>query len=110
MRSVVACSVMKATTCQRGQVGIHFRELSQKPRPRELSMLPSCTGKREWPAATALEELARGHERPARVFELRAFGGLTIAETAALVGVSQATVEDDWALARAWLWRELSRR
>jgi RNA polymerase sigma factor (TIGR02999 family) len=58
----------------------------------------------------ALEKLGRDHERAVRVFELRAFSGLTIAETAALLEVCTATVEDAWELARAWLWRELSPR
>jgi len=47
--------------------------------------------------------------RQARVVELRFLGGLTIAETAEELGVSHATVEEDWSLARAWLRRELAR-
>ncbi len=39
--------------------------------------------------------------------ELRYFGGLTIEETAEVVGISTATVKRDWAMARAWLSREL---
>lgn len=56
-----------------------------------------------------LERLAVLHERHAQVVELRFFGGLTIAETAAALGVSETTVEDDWAMARAWLQRQLTR-
>lgn len=56
-----------------------------------------------------LEQLAGLHERHAQVVELRFFGGLTIAETAAALGVSETTVEDDWAMARAWLLRQLTR-
>jgi RNA polymerase sigma factor (TIGR02999 family) len=55
----------------------------------------------------ALEKLAGLDERQARVVELRAFGGLTNAEIAALLGVSERTVERDWRFARAWLRREL---
>ena len=55
----------------------------------------------------ALEKLARLHPRPARVVELRAFGGLTIDECGEALGVSHATVEEDWALAKAWLSRAL---
>jgi RNA polymerase sigma factor (TIGR02999 family) len=58
----------------------------------------------------ALESLAAEHPRAARVVELRAFGGLTIAETARVLGVSDVTVGDDWALAKAWLSRALDRR
>jgi RNA polymerase sigma factor (TIGR02999 family) len=43
-----------------------------------------------------------------RLVELRFFGGLSIDETAEVVGVSSATVKREWALARAWLQRELA--
>jgi RNA polymerase sigma factor (TIGR02999 family) len=56
----------------------------------------------------ALAELARLDPRQCRVVELRYFGGLTIEETAAALGISSATVKLDWSLARAWLFRELS--
>ena len=56
----------------------------------------------------ALEELARLHERLARVVELRFFGGLTIAETAHVLGVSDSTIEADWVMARTWLATRLS--
>jgi len=56
----------------------------------------------------ALCDLARLSERQARVVELRYFGGLTTEETAHVLGISPATVKRDWALARAWLYRELS--
>ncbi len=55
----------------------------------------------------ALTKLAGVSERQARVTELRFFGGLTIADTAHVVGMSTTTVEDDWRMARAWLGREL---
>jgi RNA polymerase sigma-70 factor (ECF subfamily) len=54
-----------------------------------------------------LGQLASLHERHAQVVELRFFSGLTIAETAAALGVSTTTVEEDWAVARAWLRRRL---
>lgn len=56
----------------------------------------------------ALDDLARLSERQARVVELRYFGGLSIEETAAALEVSPMTVKRDWALARAWLYRELT--
>ena len=46
----------------------------------------------------------------ARLVELRYFTGLTIEETAEMLGRSPATVKSEWALARAWLHREISRR
>lgn len=55
----------------------------------------------------ALEELARANPRQAVMVESRFFGGLDLAETAALLGVSEATVLRDWRAARAWLGRAL---
>jgi RNA polymerase sigma factor (TIGR02999 family) len=55
----------------------------------------------------ALDRLAALSPRQARIVELRYFGGLSIEETAEVLGVSPATVSHDWAIARAWLRREL---
>jgi RNA polymerase sigma factor (TIGR02999 family) len=55
----------------------------------------------------ALSALASLDARQARVVELRYFGGLSIEETAEVLGVSPATVSNDWAIARTWLRREL---
>ncbi|MBX3461706.1 MAG: sigma-70 family RNA polymerase sigma factor [Planctomycetes bacterium] len=51
----------------------------------------------------ALLALEREHARPARVVELRFFGGLTMPDIAAMLDVSVPTVERDWRFARAWL-------
>lgn len=56
----------------------------------------------------ALEELAASDPRKAQVVELRFFGGLSVEETAAALGISPRTVQSDWAFARAWLYRTLS--
>ncbi len=56
----------------------------------------------------ALAGLAAFDERLERVVECRFFAGLSGAETAAALAVSQRTVERDWARARAWLRRELA--
>ena len=56
----------------------------------------------------ALERLAEHDTRLSRVVELRYFGGLTLRETATVIGVARSTVDEDWALARAWLARELA--
>jgi RNA polymerase sigma factor (TIGR02999 family) len=55
----------------------------------------------------ALERLAAFDSQQARVVELRFFGGLSIEEAAEALGVGHATVEREWALARAWLRKEL---
>lgn len=58
----------------------------------------------------ALQRLADSAPQHARIVELRYFGGLTIGETATVLEVSHATVERDWAFARAWLKKELTKR
>jgi len=57
----------------------------------------------------ALNELSARDSRLCEVVELRFFAGLTIDETAATLGVSSATIERDWTVARAWLHQRLSR-
>jgi RNA polymerase sigma factor (TIGR02999 family) len=54
-----------------------------------------------------LDRLAAIAPEPARVVELRYFGGLSVQETAAFLGIAPATVKRRWAFARAWLHREL---
>ena len=56
----------------------------------------------------ALERLATIDPHQARIVELRYFGGMTIEDTAEATGVSPATVKREWAIARAWLRRELA--
>ena len=55
----------------------------------------------------ALDKLARIDARQSQLVELRFFGGLTVEEAAAILGIAPITVKRDWALARAWLYREL---
>lgn len=56
----------------------------------------------------ALNRLAEKEEYLARVVELRFFSGLDVPEAALALGVSESTVKRDWAMARAWLNREMS--
>ena len=55
----------------------------------------------------ALEQLAQVSPRQATMVESRFFGGLDVAETAELLGVSEATILRDWRAAKAWLAREM---
>ena len=57
----------------------------------------------------ALTDLARIDEQQSRIVELRFFGGLTIEETAQVLGISAATVKRDWSVAKAWLSRQMKR-
>ena len=57
----------------------------------------------------ALSELERLDPRQSQIVELRFFGGLTVPEISSAMGISPATVQREWALAKVWLHRELSR-
>ena len=59
---------------------------------------------------TALKELARLDPQQSRIVEMRFFGGLSIEDTAEIIGVSPTTIKREWATARAWLLRELRRK
>ena len=69
------------------------------PPPREVDLMA---------LDEALEALERVDAQQRQIVELRYFGGLSIEETAQVLGVSPATVKRDWRMARAWLHRELS--
>ena len=56
----------------------------------------------------ALTKLEKIDAPQSRIVELRYFGGLTLEETADVAGISVATVKREWAMARAWLRRELA--
>ena len=57
----------------------------------------------------ALTKLAELSPRQCRIIELRFFGGLTVEETAELIGIAPKTVKRDWTVARAWLHREIGK-
>lgn len=57
----------------------------------------------------ALSRLSALDARQGQIVELRFFGGLSVEETAAVVGVSERTVKREWQLSRAWLRREIAR-
>ena len=57
----------------------------------------------------ALSRLAEYDAQQARIVELRYFGGLTLEETAETMRLSRTTVATDWAMAKAWLHRELTK-
>ena len=59
---------------------------------------------------SALKSLSELDSRQSQIVDLRFFGGLSIQETSSVLGISPATVKREWATARLWLQRELSRR
>jgi len=58
----------------------------------------------------ALEDLGKFDPQQGKLVELRFFAGLSIEESAEVLGVSPATVKREWAAAKAWLYREISER
>jgi len=69
-----------------------------QPRPVDLMTLDR-----------ALSELEQADERAGRIVELRYFGGLSIEETAEALAISTATVQREWRIAKAWLFRAVNR-
>ncbi|HEX5284228.1 MAG TPA: ECF-type sigma factor [Bryocella sp.] len=55
----------------------------------------------------ALERLEKNNPRQAKVVELRYFGGLSMEQIGAIIGIAPRSVKRDWALARIWLYEEL---
>jgi RNA polymerase sigma-70 factor, ECF subfamily len=76
----------------------------------EALMVSSETGRDLVAIDEALEALAAADPRKGQVVEMRFFGGLTVAETAAALHVSVDTVARDWRRAKVWLLRELTGR
>ncbi|MBL9204942.1 MAG: sigma-70 family RNA polymerase sigma factor [Opitutaceae bacterium] len=58
----------------------------------------------------SLDAMAQLYPRQAELVKLRYFAGLTLEETAELLGVSLSTAKNDWMFARTWLFRELERK
>ena len=95
-------------------------ELARRADKRDAELVPVTIGGLEQIGAAPDRDLVAVHEallafedvdpRAAKVVELRFFGGLDNEEVAEVLAVSLATVQRDWAVARAWLHRELATR
>ena len=101
MRQVLVDLVRAQTATKRGSGAVHLPLDSGLaaggPPPLDLIALDQ-----------ALETLATFDARKVRVIELRFFSGLTVEETAQVLGVSADTVARDWRMARTWLMRQLN--
>lgn len=73
----------------------------------EAIAAPASTDEHLLALDAALTELARRYPRQAEMIETRYFAGLSVPETAELMGLSEATIHRDWRAARAWLAVEL---
>jgi RNA polymerase sigma-70 factor, ECF subfamily len=107
----IAARVMRQVLVDHARRGQALRRGGGKPR---LTLQEALVYSREQPGdLLAIDELlgrlAALDARQAEIVELRTFGGLTVEETAEALSISAATVKREWAIAKAWLTRELAR-
>ena len=101
MRRILVSQARRHKALKRGGLAVRL-SLEEAP--------PIAAERSDWMLALdmALEKLGQNSERLAQIVELRFFGGLTIEETAEVLGVATSTVQLDWQKAKAWLYRELA--
>ena len=88
----------------------HGGALHRTALPEDLAAVVTAAGDDELLLVhEALDRFAAVDARKAELVKLRYFAGLTLAEAAALLGISEPTAKRDWAYARAWLFREVKR-
>jgi len=101
MRKILVTEARRRRRLKRGgeglQVSLSEADLVAHGKPLDLVALDD-----------ALNALAEFDERKSRIVELRFFGGLSVAETAEALRISERTVAREWELARSWLYRQLS--
>lgn len=101
MRQILVDHARKHGAAKRGGgCRITLDESAMPPRKQDLDLVA---------LNDALDELSRLDEQQARIVELRYFAGLSIQDTSHVLNISPATVKRNWANARLWLHRELSR-
>lgn len=101
IRRILVDHARERLTAKRGeglQVSLEEALLGSKARGVEVEALDE-----------ALTALAKIDPRKSRVVELRFFGGLSVAETAEVLEISEETVTRDWRVAKTWLFRQLTR-
>jgi RNA polymerase sigma factor (TIGR02999 family) len=103
IRRILVDHVRNRRTAKRGggAVTLTLDEAVSEPARQDIDLLK---------LDDALLSLATKDEQQSRVVELRFFGGLSIEETAEVLGISPSTVKRDWAAAKAWLYRDMSTR
>jgi RNA polymerase sigma factor (TIGR02999 family) len=85
-----------------GAIHVELSDALSKPAEPSLDVLDAVA------LDAALQKLEALDPDQGRIVELRFFGGLTVEETAAALGISPATVKREWAVAKGWLYRELT--
>jgi len=103
MRRILVDHARRAKAGKRGAgaVKLTLDEAGDLPVRRDLDLLA---------LDVALQRLAEIDPQQSRMVELRFFSGLSIDETAAVLGISPATVSREWSVARAYLFREIGRQ
>jgi len=101
MRRILVDHARKRAALKHGgqKTRIALEDVVSFPQPEPLDLVA---------VDDALDELAGLDSVQGRIVELRFFGGLTIDETADVLGISPSTVKREWAMARAWLFDKLS--
>ena len=97
-RVLVDYARARATLKRSAGISIALDEVELVASPKDVDVLA---------LDVALQRLAAVDERQSQLVELRFFAGLSVDETATVLGVAPITVKRDWALARAWLFRAL---
>jgi RNA polymerase sigma factor (TIGR02999 family) len=103
MRRVLVDHARRKGAAKRGgdAVRVHLDDDLAAPTPREMRALE---------LHELLIRLRSVDPRKSRVVEMRVFGGMTLEQTAEVLGVSRSTVAEDWSVARAWMAAELRRK
>jgi RNA polymerase sigma factor (TIGR02999 family) len=113
MRRILVDHARRRGAAKRGEAAPHLDidalVRAEDQEARNDTRLPSPESQVDFEAIDgALKRLEALDPQQGKLVELRFFGGLSIKETAEIIGVSPATVKRDWAIARAFLQRELS--
>ena len=105
MRRILVDHARRHLRERHGGKAIHLglTEVAETPAEEHLDAVEALALDR------ALVKLDQLDPEQVRIVELRFFAGLTVEETAAALAISPATVKRDWAVAKAWLFRELTR-
>jgi len=107
MRHVFLDYAKRKKRLKRGAGAAHVR-VEDVPVAAPESLLDDSQAEQVLELDAALQKMAESNPRLSRVVECRFFGGMTVGDTAEVLGISPATVKRDWVLARAKLFKDIS--
>jgi len=107
----MSAKLMRRILLDRARARVRVKRGGHAPKLNldEVPDVASARGRELIAVDDALQALAKMDPRKAEVVELRFFGGLSVEETAQVLGISPQSVMRDWRLARSWLMRELGK-